>query len=320
MAPATGAAAEAGIASATSDFPVTLGAPYTIGSRTFVPADTLNFDEVGRALIGHGAFGSIPESAITAAHRTLPLPSYIEVTSLTSGRTILVRVVKRGPMDANHIIALSPGAAAQLGLAADNEPVRVRRVNPPEQERAALRFGGRAAERLETPAGLRGALIAKLARQEGTVAPVAQGPAPQAPATPAVIRPATPRPTANDVVTQAGADFSRPAAGPAPARPVPALPAKAPPAAAVTPVAAVTPAPVAAPARTGRYAVQVAALSSRASADAMAQTIGGYVEQAGTLFRVRTGPYATQPQARAAAAALHGKGFPQARMVANDRR
>lgn len=320
------AAAGATVAGTTSDFPMTLGEPYTIGARTFVPADTLNFDEVGRALIrqGEGAkMGFHPEGAITAAHRTLPLPSYVEVTSLASGRTILVRVVERGPMDADHVVALSPGAAAQLGFTADDEPVRVRRVNPPEQERAALRFGGRAAERLETPPGLRAALMAKLTREEGAsvaavpapqpakaVAPVStSAPTPAAASTSASAGtlPSAPRPMADEVVAQAGADFSHPA-------PV----TRSEPRPIVQPIPQTPPAEPAA--KTGRYAVQVAALSSRANADALARKVGGHVEPAGALFRIRTGPYATQAQAKAAAAALHGKGFPQARMVANDGR
>jgi rare lipoprotein A len=90
--------------------------------------------------------------AISAAHHTLPLPSYAEVTDLKTGRTILVRVERRGPGDSQHAIELSPGAAAQLGIAAgSNEGVRVRRVNPPEQDRALLRSGNPAPERMATP-------------------------------------------------------------------------------------------------------------------------------------------------------------------------
>jgi rare lipoprotein A len=66
--------------------------------------------------------------------------------------------------------------------------------------------------------------------------------------------------------------------------------------------------------------VQLAALSSREKAEALAAQTGGFVVPAGSLFRVRTGPYATQAQANAAANALHSKGFPQAHMVANDGR
>lgn len=141
-----------------ADFPVVVGAPYQIDGVTFVPSDSMNFDSVGYAAVGQEGGG-----AISAAHHTLPLPSYAEVTDLKTGRTILVRVERRGPGDSNHAIELSPGAAAQLGIAAgSNEGVRVRRVNPPEQERALLRSGNPAPERMATPKPLLDVLQRKL--------------------------------------------------------------------------------------------------------------------------------------------------------------
>ena len=176
-----------------ADFPVTLGEAYSIGNTQYVPADVMNYDAVGYVAVdGQGA-------GVSAAHHTLPIPSYVEITSLTSGRTILVRVDRRGPMDSNRVISLSAGAAAQLGLA-DHDTVRVRRVNPPESERAVLRAGGMAAERMPTPQPLLAVLIRRLAPDEpvsltsgaagsgamagGMVAPAAQMP-PQTAAMPA---------------------------------------------------------------------------------------------------------------------------------------
>ena len=70
--------------------------------------------------------------AVTAAHTTLPLPSYVEVTSLDTGRTILVRVNDRGPFARGRVIDLSRGAAKQLGArAAGTRAVRVRVVTRP---------------------------------------------------------------------------------------------------------------------------------------------------------------------------------------------
>src|SRR3546814_10508243 len=54
-------------------------------------------------------------------HKTLPLPSYVEVTALDTGRTILVRVNDRGPMVTDRLIGLSRGAAEQLGIADRSE-------------------------------------------------------------------------------------------------------------------------------------------------------------------------------------------------------
>lgn len=141
-----------------ADFPVVLGAPYQVGDQTFSPSDTMNYDTVGYASVaGDAGYG------VTAAHHTLPLPSYVEVTSLDNGRTVLVRVERRGPMDGTQAIELSPGAAAQLGIAENRHAaVRVRRVNPPESERALLRAGGNATERMPTPKPLLAVLMRKL--------------------------------------------------------------------------------------------------------------------------------------------------------------
>ena len=129
-----------------ADYPVVVGEPYQVGETLYTPEDTLNFDEVGLAAAdaGHG---------ITASHHTMPLPSYAEVTSLDSGRTILVRLERRGPMNGHALIALSPAALAQLGAEA-GAAVRVRRVNPPEEERAFLRAGEAAPLRMDTPEAL----------------------------------------------------------------------------------------------------------------------------------------------------------------------
>ncbi|WP_367607155.1 septal ring lytic transglycosylase RlpA family protein [Legionella sp. W05-934-2] len=54
--------------------------------------------------------------AITAAHKTLPLPCYVKVTNLTNGRSIIVRVNDRGPFHTDRIIDLSYSAAYLLGI------------------------------------------------------------------------------------------------------------------------------------------------------------------------------------------------------------
>jgi len=54
--------------------------------------------------------------AMTAAHKTLPLPSYVEVTNLTNGRKVIVKVNDRGPFHGNRLIDLSYSAATQLGI------------------------------------------------------------------------------------------------------------------------------------------------------------------------------------------------------------
>ena len=141
-----------------ADYPVVVGSPFTIDGVTYTPQDRMNYDAVGYANLG-GEGGA----SVTAAHRTLPLPSYIEVTALETGKTITVRVERRGPMHGKDLVELSPGAAAQLGVTGQaHAPIRVRRVNPIEPDRAMLRSGQAAPARMDTPKSLLVVLQRKL--------------------------------------------------------------------------------------------------------------------------------------------------------------
>ncbi len=69
--------------------------------------------------------------AMTAAHRSLPLPTYVRVTHLGNGRSVVVRVNDRGPFHDNRIIDLSYAAASKLGmLKQGTAPVEVVVLNP----------------------------------------------------------------------------------------------------------------------------------------------------------------------------------------------
>lgn len=77
--------------------------------------------------------------AMTAAHRELPLPSYVEVENLDNGREITVRVNDRGPFARNRIIDLSYAAAAKLGILEEGTaPVEIRTVETSATTRAAV--------------------------------------------------------------------------------------------------------------------------------------------------------------------------------------
>jgi rare lipoprotein A len=68
---------------------------------------------------------------LTAAHRSLPLQTWVEVTNLGNGRTVVVRVNDRGPFHADRIIDLSMAAARELGyVEAGTARVRVRALEP----------------------------------------------------------------------------------------------------------------------------------------------------------------------------------------------
>ncbi len=69
--------------------------------------------------------------AMTAAHKTLPLPTYVRVTNLENGRSVVVKVNDRGPFHANRIIDLSYAAATKLGIAERGTGmVEVRAIDP----------------------------------------------------------------------------------------------------------------------------------------------------------------------------------------------
>jgi rare lipoprotein A len=75
--------------------------------------------------------------AMTAAHRSLPLPTYVEVKNLQNGRSVIVKVNDRGPFHKDRIIDLSYTAAVKLGiLAYGTGLVEVRAIDPDEPEPA----------------------------------------------------------------------------------------------------------------------------------------------------------------------------------------
>src|SRR5690625_4179974 len=109
------------------------------GQRYYVLASAQNFTERGIASwYGnkfHGRRTSNGETydmcAMTAAHKQLPLPSYVEVTNLNNGRKVVVRVNDRGPFVKNRIIDLSYAAASRLDmLKAGTAPVSIRTLMP----------------------------------------------------------------------------------------------------------------------------------------------------------------------------------------------
>lgn len=99
--------------------------PYRVYGKTYAPlAEARGYRERGVASwYGkkfHGRFTSSGEPydmyAMTAAHRTLPLPSYVRVRNLENGRAAIVRVNDRGPFLHNRLIDLSYAAAAKLAI------------------------------------------------------------------------------------------------------------------------------------------------------------------------------------------------------------
>jgi rare lipoprotein A len=243
-----------------SDSPVKVGKPYQVAGIWYYPSDEAGYDEVGLAswygAQFHGGQTANGEQfdmdRVGAAHKTLPLPSYVEVTALDTGRTVLVRINDRGPFVTNRIIDLSKRTATLLGIErAGVSRVRVRRVFPSDADRLALRSG----------------------------------------------RPASERPYASrsELAQLADRFASRPPDRPAPPR-----------IAAAVPDAAV---PV------GGFFIQVAAVADRARAEDIAELLAARVEPAGSLWRVRMGPYRSETEATTALAQVRTRGYQDARLV-----
>lgn len=295
------------------------------------PQEVKLYDEVGQAVwpgaeTAPGDGAPLGPSAIWIAHKSLPIPSFVEMTRLDTGRTIVARVSARPALGrTGALVELSPGAARQLLLdPVGQAPLRIRIVNPTEPEKAALRMGQAAGDRLDTPESL----LIVLRKKAGTLAAVStasraatevQPPARPKPAP----KPVTPTPDAGPrentgphwVVTRDNAEAEAGLAQPtedgfvvedaSSRRPAPraASPWKRPTAA---------PQPIAS---TGGYYVQVAALSSRWKAQQLASQIGGGIQPSGNLYRVRKGPYASEAAARAALGPLAAKGYRDARIT-----
>lgn len=156
-----------------SDWPVKVGRPYSVHGVTYVPAAAPEYEAVGYASWYGSESGNRTANGeryrprwVSGAHTTLPLPSYVEVTALTTGRTILVRVNDRGPFSSTRVIDLSRGAARLLGIEqAGRAAVHIRLVNPPERERARLRRGKPAGARRDASPGQLAAWRSVLAAQ-----------------------------------------------------------------------------------------------------------------------------------------------------------
>ncbi|WP_211279989.1 SPOR domain-containing protein [Sphingomonas dokdonensis] len=199
------------------------------------------------------------------------------MTALGCGQTILVLVDRAlGPTAPAREIILSPAAARLLVLAGNGDAaVRVRGVVASAADLAALKAGRPAARRLAAPPALLAALRQRLRAPSAEPVTAAQRPA----ASPPKVASAAPRP-------------------------------------AVAKASTVKPTPPPAPrAVQGKYLVQVAALSDAARARALARTLDGHVETAGTLHRVRLGPFVDMKSAQRARDDAKRRGYGDATIL-----
>jgi len=125
--------------------------PYTVFGRSYEPlAKVQPFQQTGLASwYGRRFHGQKTSSGeiydmygMTAAHPTLPIPSYARVTNLANGRSVVVRINDRGPFHSDRIIDLSYTAAYKLGYAAAGSArVEVQGIVPGETETASAPAG-----------------------------------------------------------------------------------------------------------------------------------------------------------------------------------
>jgi len=114
--------------------------PYTVLGKTYFPiSDGRRYSATGTASWYGTKFHGQPTAngekydlyGMSAAHKTLPLPTYVKVTNLENGRTVTLRVNDRGPFYSDRIIDLSFAAAKKLGYAErGTAKVKVEGIDP----------------------------------------------------------------------------------------------------------------------------------------------------------------------------------------------
>jgi len=116
-----------------------VGNPYQIAGRWYRPKEEPDYDKTGMAswygpkfhkrMTANGEWFDM--NRVSAAHPTLPLPSYVRVTNRKNGKSVVVRVNDRGPYAHDRIIDLSKKSAELLGFTrAGTAPVRVTYLRP----------------------------------------------------------------------------------------------------------------------------------------------------------------------------------------------
>ncbi|ECQ9985119.1 endolytic peptidoglycan transglycosylase RlpA [Salmonella enterica] len=292
------------------------------GKSYKIVQDPSRFSQAGLAAIYDAEPGSnltasgemFDPMQLTAAHPTLPIPSYARITNLANGRMIVVRINDRGPYGTDRVISLSRAAADRLNTS-NNTKVRIDPIIvapdgslsgpgmacttvakqtyalPPRPD-----LSGGMGSASSAPAQPQGDVLpvsnATLKSDDTTGAPVSSSGFLGAPTTlaPGVLEGNEPTPAPQP------APVSAPVTAPASATPVSAP-------AATAPVSAPVSAPVAA--ASGRFVVQVGAVSDQTRAQQYQQrlsqqfSVPGRVIQNGAVWRIQLGPFASKAEASA---------------------
>ncbi|EAB7574058.1 endolytic peptidoglycan transglycosylase RlpA [Salmonella enterica subsp. enterica] len=292
------------------------------GKSYKIAQDPSRFSQAGLAAIYDAEPGSnltasgemFDPMQLTAAHPTLPIPSYARITNLANGRMIVVRINDRGPYGTDRVISLSRAAADRLNTS-NNTKVRIDPIIvapdgslsgpgmacttvakqtyalPPRPD-----LSGGMGSASSAPAQPQGDVLpvsnSTLKSDDTTGAPVSSSGFLGAPTTlaPGVLESNEPTPTPQT------APVSAQVTAPATATPVSAP-------AAAAPVSAPVSAPAAA--ASGRFVVQVGAVSDQTRAQQYQQrlsqqfSVPGRVIQNGAVWRIQLGPFASKAEASA---------------------
>lgn len=178
--------------------PYKVGKPYQVDGVWYYPKVDMDYDETGIASwYGPGFHGQYTangeiydQNALTAAHKTLPLPSMVRVTNLDNGRSIEVRVNDRGPFVNGRIIDLTRRDAQLLGFI-DRGTAKVR-VQVMKEESMAL--AALASSQGGENAGPKPAAAPSGSVSATPLPPIGKAPAPAAPMPPATQTAALPPP------------------------------------------------------------------------------------------------------------------------------
>ncbi|QSG18290.1 endolytic peptidoglycan transglycosylase RlpA [Salmonella enterica subsp. enterica serovar Typhimurium] len=296
------------------------------GKSYKIVQDPSRFSQAGLAAIYDAEPGSnltasgemFDPMQLTAAHPTLPIPSYARITNPANGRMIVVRINDRGPYGTDRVISLSRAAADRLNTS-NNTKVRINPIIvapdgslsgpgmacttvakqtyalPPRPD-----LSGGMGSASSAPAQPQGDVLpvsnSTLKSDDTTGAPVSSSGFLGAPTTlaPGVLESNEPTPAPQP------APVSAPVAAPATA-PATATPVSAP--AAAAPVSAPVSAPAAA--ASGRFVVRVGAVSDQTRAQQYQQrlsqqfSVPGRVIQNGAVWRIQLGPFASKAEASA---------------------
>jgi len=134
--------------------------PYEVFGRTYTPLTSdVSFSERGLASWYGRKFHGRPTSsgepydmyAMTAAHKTMPIPSYARVRNPANGREVIVRINDRGPFHGGRVIDLSYTAALKLGVLNAVAPVEVERITQEAIRTGAWKAGSERALAAATP-------------------------------------------------------------------------------------------------------------------------------------------------------------------------